>query len=157
MPAALRSHCVGPPVNQSIKGKKSLGWRMVDVSVTIYGSACNQCAIGKESLGDNGRNEFRHLPFDKKDFFVVYPALRIVLFLVGIPCQPLPQHTAAAAMHLDITPVLTKILGDIILVGVEIGDDHSLAEGRSHKGQQQYEGCALSKHALVEVSAKIRH
>ena len=141
---------------QSIKGKKILGWRMIDGGQTIHGSSRNQRAIGKKSLGDNRRNEFRHFSFDKKDFFVVHPAFGVVLFLVGVPGQPLAQHTAAAAMHLGITPVHAKILGDIILVGVEISDDHSLAKGGSHKGQQQYEGCALSKHALVEVSAKIR-
>ena len=129
---------------------------MIDNGATIHGTTRNQYAIRKKSLGDNGRYEFRHFPLDKKDFFIVCPAFRVILFLVGVLLQPLPQHTAAAAMHLGITPVLAKILGDIILVGIKISDDHSLAEGGSHKGQQQYEGCALSKHALVEVSAKIR-
>ena len=138
------------------KANKSLGWRMIDGGVAIHGSARNQCAIGKKSLGDSRRIEFRHFPFDKKDLFIVHPAFGVVLFLVGVPGQPLPQHTTATAMHLGITPVLAKIFGYIILVGVKIGDDHSLAEGGSHKGQQQYKGCALSKHALVEVSAKIR-
>jgi hypothetical protein len=58
-------------------------------------------------------------------------------------------------MHLGVALVLAKVLGDRILVGVEIGDDHSLAEGGGQKGQQQKKGCALSEHAPVEVLAKI--
>lgn len=128
---------------------------MIDRGEAICGNTCDQHPIRKDSLGQNGRVEVRHVPLDKKRFFIVNPAFRVILFLVGILVQPLPEHTAAAAMHFGVTPVLAKIPGDIILVGVEIGDDHSLAEGRSHKGQQQYEGNALSKHAPGEVCAKI--
>jgi hypothetical protein len=129
--------------------------RMIDGRVLIHRAADDQRPIRKSSLGNRRRGQPHGLVRNKKNVFIIRPAFRVVLFLVGVFGESLPQLTAAATVHLEVTSVLAKVLGDIILVGVEIGDDNSLAEGGGHKGQQQKKGCALSNHSPVEVSAKI--
>ena len=128
---------------------------MIDDRVPIHGKTCDQRTIRECGLGKKRNVKPCDVIRNKENVFIVQPAFRVVLLLVGVFGESFPQLAAAAAVHLGVALVLAKVLGDSILVGVEVGDDNSLAEGGGQKGQQQKKGCALSKHAPVEVLAKI--
>jgi hypothetical protein len=125
--------------------------REVDHSRPVDGAVDGISGVGKRRHTEEGRFDVVGVLADKEDLLIVFRSVfGVGPFLVIVPGQAFPQAAAAAAMHFRIESVLAKIFGDIIPVGVEFGDDSNPAEGRSHKGQEQYEGCALSPHCRVK-------
>ena len=82
-------------------------------------------------------------------------AVRDALVLAVFAGKALAQLAVAVAVHLRLIPVDAKVLGDIILVGVETDDNDSLAEGGGYESQQQKKGRTFLQHVPEKVWAKV--
>lgn len=73
-----------------------------------------------------------------KDFLlIIYFSFRTVLVLVVLLGQAFAKQAAATAVEHGLIPVLAKVLGNVILVGIKVYNDHRLAEGGGYESQQQ--------------------
>lgn len=109
---------------------------MFDGGILVDGTGNDHPAVWQECFGNNRRHKIGSRFFEKNNFLIIGAAFGIILFLVGVFIETLMKLTTATAVHKGVASVLAKILGDIVLIDVEVGDDDSLAEGGGYESQQ---------------------
>jgi hypothetical protein len=113
------------------------GW-MKDIDGPVDRRAGGQRRIAQNAATAYGRGVEAGLVFVKEHLlFVVGSALGIIFVLVGFAGETFTEQATAAAMEHRLIAIFAKVLGDIILIGVEVDDNNRLAEGGGRKSQQQ--------------------
>lgn len=108
---------------------------MENASWPVDWGLCTIRLIRQLSAGADRRCHLCSDVFHKKYFILVLCAtFGVILVLVVLMCETLVELAAAATVHHGLIPVLTKVFGDIVLVRVEVSNNHHLTEGGGQEG-----------------------